>query len=409
MTPESDLIAPEARAPRRRGLLTALGILALGFLSVVVLVATRPRPARAVLERPAPRVSTLTLQERSGVISVEGSGTIRPRAEISLSPQVGGRVVEVSPSLSSGGSFRRGDVLMVIEQASYRNAVAIAESDVAQRLVDIALAEQEQVVAREEYRLLRARTATATAPDTARSTRLALREPQVEAARAALARAEAQLADARLDLDRTVLRAPFNGRVRSETVDVGQNVSPGQVVAQLFDTDEAEMVVSLSQAEAALIDGLWDRQAGDGSIAIPARIRHDFGGVRHEWDGYLDRVEGALDPTTRTINAIVRIPKPFASAGRPPLLIGSYARALIAAREIDRYFALPRPALREGDQVWVLQDGGTLTSSPVSVLREVQDTVYVTSDLPSGTRVVTSDLTIMTEGMSVSVTGDGAS
>ena len=408
MTPESNLVTPEVREPRRRRLPTALGILGLGFLSVVVLVATRPQPARAVLDRPVPRVSVLSLEARSGVISVEGSGTIRPRAEISLSPQVGGRVVEVAPSLSSGGSFRRGDVLMVIEHASYENAVAIAQSDVAQRRVDIALAEQEQVVAREEYRLLRARTGTAVAADTARSTRLALREPQVEAARAALARAEAQLADAQLNLDRTVVRAPFNGRVRNETVDVGQNVSPGQSLAQLFDTDEAEMVVSLSQAEAALVDGLWDRQAGDRSITIPARVRHDFGGSRYEWDGYVDRVEGALDPTTRTISVIVRIPDPFATDGRPPLLIGSYARALIEARDVDRYFALPLPVLREGDEVWVVTDEGTLVSRPVTVIQEVQDTVYVTADLPEGTRVVTNDLSIMTAGMSVSVSEDDA-
>ena len=210
MTQDSPTLTttPESPRPRRR-LGTALGILLLGVLSVVVLVATRPAPARAPLERPAPRVSVLAMEGRSGVLSVEGTGTIRPRAEIVLSPQVGGRVVQVSPSLASGGEFRRGDVLMVVEQDSYRNAVDIARADVAQRRVDIALAQQEQVVAQEEYRLLRDRQGRAIQSDTSLAARLALREPQVAAARAALARAEAQPADAELNLERTVVRG-FN-------------------------------------------------------------------------------------------------------------------------------------------------------------------------------------------------------
>lgn len=342
MTQESSGASP--RASRRRSLATAIGIVFLGLLSVLVLVATRPKPARARPDRPAPRVSVSPLEARSGVIAVEGSGTIRPRAEISLSPQVGGLVVQLSPALRSRGSFRLGDVLLVVEPDSYENAVAIARAEVAQRRVDIALAEQEQIVAREEFRLLRARQGNASAADTSLSTALALRVPQMEAARAALARAEAQLADAQLNLDRTILRAPFNGRVRSESVDVGQNVSPGQSIAQLFETDEVEMVVSLSASEAVLVEGLWEKRAGEDGIRIPARVRSDFGGQRHEWERYIDRVEGVLDPSTRTVNAVVRVPEPFAAADRPPLLIGSYARALIDAQQVDGYFALPRPA-----------------------------------------------------------------
>ena len=400
MTPETPDTTPTPS--RRRGLGAAAGIIFLGLLSVVLLVVTRPQPARARLDRPAPRVSVMHLEPRSGVIAVEGSGTIRPKAEISLSPQVGGRLVQVSPSLSSGGSFLQGDVLMVIEPDSYENAVAIAQADVAQRRVDIALAEQEQIVAREEFRMLRTRQGRTEAADTSRSTSLALREPQVEAARAALARAEAQLADAQLNLDRTVIRAPFNGRVRSEAVDVGQNVSPGQSIAQLFETDEVEMVVSLSAAEATLVEDLWNKRAGNDDIRIPARVRSDFGGQRHEWTGYVDRVEGVLDPSTRTINAVVRVPEPFAADGRPPLLIGSYARALIDARQVEGYFGMPRPALREGETVWVVGEDATLTTLPIRIIQEIGDSVFFAADVPEGARVVTSDLAIMTEGMAVS-------
>jgi multidrug efflux pump subunit AcrA (membrane-fusion protein) len=155
------------------------------------------------------------------------------------------------------------------------------------------------------------------------------------------------------------------------------------------------------------VEGLWQKQAGNDAVRIPARVLTDFAGDRYEWDGYVDRVEGALDPSTRTINVVVRVPAPFAAEGRPPLLIGSYARALIDARNVDRYFALPRPALRSGDTIWLVDEDATLTSVPVEPIQEIGDTVFMLADIAAGARVVISDLTIMTEGMGVSpYTGD---
>ena len=316
------------------------------------------------------------------------------------------RVLRISTS-PTHDALRGVDVLLVVEQASYRNAVAIARADVAQRRVDVALAEQEQVIAREEYRLLQAREGIRPKPDTSLAARLALREPQAEAARASLARAEAQLADAELALSRTVLRAPFNGRVRTESVDVGQNVSAGQAVAELYDVDEAEMVVSLSTTEAALIDRLWEKRAGVDDWVIPARVRSEFGGVWYEWEGYVDRAQGALDPTTRTVDLVVRVPRPFAGETGPPLLMGSYAR-VVAARNLDAYFALPRRALREGSTVWLVSEDATVTSVPVQIIQEVEDTVFVSGDLADGAQLVTSDLSVMTEGMRVAVRGNGS-
>ncbi|MDH3422510.1 MAG: efflux RND transporter periplasmic adaptor subunit [Gemmatimonadota bacterium] len=386
----------EPRSKRRR--LLPLGIVLLGVIAMAGLVVTRPEPVRAPAVRTLPAVSTMPLFAREGSLSVEGSGTVRPVAEISLAPQVGGRVVRLSPALARGGVFQAGDPLLEIDPESYRNAVAIARADVAQREVEVALARQEQVIAQEEYRMLRARVGGEEVADTTLSGRLAMRQPQVDAAEAALARAEAQLADAQLALGRTIVTAPFTGRVRSESVDVGQYVAPGQAIAELYATDEVEVVISLSTRQLVLLDDLWSETA---TRRIPATVHAEFGGTWHDWDGYVDRASGALDETTRTIEVVVRVPRAFDGEGRPPLLIGSYVRASLEGRRLERYFAVPRPALREGSVVWVISKDDILRSAPVQVVQEVQDTVFVTGDLPEGAEVVVAAPAVVTEGMEV--------
>jgi len=253
-------------------------------------------------------------------------------------------------------------------------------------------------VAQREYELLRARTGSVGGADTSLATRLARQQPQYEAAEASLARAEAQLADARLSLRRTIVTAPFSGRVRSETVDVGQIVSAGQPVAEIYGTDAVEVDVSLSTRQAVLIDGLWDE---GGAERIPAVVRAEFGGVWYEWDGWVENAAGALDLTTRTVEIVVRVPDPFDSTDdRPPLLIGSYARAAILGRSVE-HFAIPRSALRDGSKLWVISENGTLSAADVTVLQEVDDTLFVSSDLAPGRQFVVSDLAVMTEGMEV--------
>ena len=403
----TDSNAPRPEKKRRRFRLPLpLLILVGGFVAAFGLVASRPQPERVVAARTPPSVTTQTIISRSDPILVEGTGTVRPTSEIQLSAEVSGRVVGLSPQLVRGGSFEEGDTLLVIDQQSYRNAVAVARAEVEQREVEVALTEQEQVVAREEYRLLRQRTGGELS-DTSVAAQLALQQPQLEAAEAALHRAEAQLADAMLDLQRTVVLAPFSGRVRSESVDIGQYIGSGQSFADIYATDAVEVDISLSTREALLIGNLWNEEARD---RIAATVRSDFGASTFEWTGYVEHASGALDPTTRTVQIVVRIPEPFdTSDGNPPLLVGSFARATIVGRRPEAYFAIPRPALREdGGALWIVGADDRLTAEPIEVIQEVQDTVFFRAAIADGARVVVSDLAVMTEGMEVTVAGSDA-
>ncbi len=384
-------------------------ILGSGLAVFAILMLLRKEPESQDPPRRTPIVVTEPAELRSGHLTIVGNGTVRPMSEITISPQVAGRVSWVSPSFVTGGRFKKGDLLLRIESADYENAVQAAEADVAQREVERLTWEEQRDLAIEEYERFRQREGITAPIDSSEVGGLVFRDPQLRAAEASLRRAEAGLEDARLALSRTRITAPFDGIVRTKNADVGQYVTPGQSIGSLYDTDEVEIVVPLTDGEAALIEGLWSA-GSDGEAAIPATIRATFGGVEHIWEGYVDRAEGALNPNTRTVDVVVRVADPFShdGTGRPPLLLGTYATVEIQGREVDEYVLLPRMALRDGSEVYVVEQDSLLSIRPVRVLQEVTGSVMVQGQIETGEPVVVSAMDIVTDGMVVRQAEDAA-
>jgi RND family efflux transporter MFP subunit len=367
-------------------------ILGLGIVTFALLMILRPRPQSQEPPRRTPIVVTAPAEVRSGNLTIRGNGPVRPKSEISLSPQVAGRVSWVSPSFATGSRFERGDVLLRIESADYENALRAAEAEVAQREVELLTWEEERGLAIEEYERFREREGITTPIDSSEVGGLVFRDPQVRAAEASLLRAEAGLADARLALSRTRITAPFDGMVHTKTAD-----------ATLYDTDEVEIVVALTDTEASLIQGLWSSDSGDDDNRIPAEVRALFGGAEYSWPGYVDRAEGALNVNTRTVDVVVRVQDPFLDdgSGRPPLLLGTYASVDIQGREVDEFIVLPRVALRNGESVYVVEQDTLLSIQPVQLLQEVGGEVLVQGDIQPGELVVVSAMDIVTDGMTI--------
>lgn len=383
--------------PWQQGLI----VLGAGVGGFALLMGLRSSPQEADPPRLIPTVATAAARAGSGAIRVRGSGTVRPSAEISVAAQVGGRVQWVSPSFVSGGRFAAGDPLFRIDPADYENAVEAASAEVAQRQVGVLQAEEEVLIARDEYQRLARREGL----DPEAASALVLREPQLRAAQALLQSAEARLEDARLALDRTWVRAPFDGIVRDESVDVGQFVSPGQSIGRAYSTEAVEIVVPLSDDEASRIEALWSARAGDERTRIPASIEAEYGGQSYVWTAYVDRAESALDERTRTVDVVLRVLDPFGQpgddSGRPPLLIGTFATVDIEGAKYDRFLLVPSAALRDDDMIWSVESDTLLVMTPIRLIQEVEDSAYVIADLPDGAEVVISGLPFVTDGMTV--------
>ena len=394
---------------RRTGYLIAVGIIVGATALAVFLVSLAPEPERREPPSRIPYVETAAIVPGSGAIPVYGAGTVRPSAEIYIAPQVGGRVVWVDPGFRSGERVVAGQVLFRIEEADHRTRVREAEAALADRKVALLQAREDAAIARAEYERYSGRQDAAGA-----ASPLTLREPQLEAAQAALRREEARLAQANLALSRTRIEAPFDGFVREESVALGQLAVPGQPVGRLFAADAAEVVVPLSDADAALIPGLWTTEEGE----VSARVIADYGGVRYAWPGYVDRAEVSLDERTRTIDVIVRVPDPFAAGepleagggplSDPPLLVGKFAEVTIEGLAPSDYFQVRRAALQPGNEIWAVGRDGAVRIVPVRILQRGDDEVFVSGAINRGQTAIIGGLQFATEGMAVRTGGSAA-
>ena len=400
-------------------------VILLGSVGIAtLLIAQRPEPARREPPSQIPFATTAPAVAGSGAITVYGAGTVRPRVQVDVAAGVSGRVVWVDPAFESGGRVREGQVLFRLEDADYRHRVERARSSVTVQQVELLKVEEEARIARDQYEQFRSRRGGEAQSTDANP--LARWEPQLEAAQAAVARDRALLREAELLLSRTEVRAPFDAVVRSETVGVGQFVTAGVGMGVIYASDAVEIVVPLSDADAALIPGLWDLRAGTADRRVGARVIAGHGNARYAWEGYLDRVEAALDEETRTLDVIVRVPDPFADgspvetpemetpgasegaeaparSSPPPLLVGQFANVEIKGIAPQEYFRIRRLALRPGNEVWAVRDDA-LTIVPVRVLQRFDDTVEVTGGLQAGQEVVVGGIQFATEGMRVRTT-----
>ncbi|MHC5005022.1 MAG: efflux RND transporter periplasmic adaptor subunit, partial [Planctomycetota bacterium] len=217
----------------------------------------------------------------------------------------------------------------------------------------------------------------------------------------------ASLTQARNDLERTEIGAPFAGRVRAVHAGVGQFVNRGTPLARVYAVDYAEIRLPIPDDAAAFVELPIDyRDAGAFGEAPAVVLTAHFGGREHRWNGRIVRTEGELDPRTRMIHAIARVEDPYGHGDqpeRPPLAVGLFVDAEIRGRRIDGVYALPRGALRGDDRVVVVDDDDRARVRRVELLERQPDRILIRSGLEPGTRVVTSPLALTVDGMRVEV------
>lgn len=377
--------------------LVTLAILAVGVAGAALIFAMRPR-AEAVQRPPrAPVVHTVRVAPTPYDFVVRAYGTVVPRREGDLVPQVSGNVEWVSRALASGGFFDQGEALLRIDRADYEVALESARAAVAR-------AESESHRATGEL----ARQKRLAARSVASQTNLDDAQNAAHVGEASLREARARLEQARRDLDRTEIVAPYAGRVRAADVDVGQFASRGTPVATIYAVDFAEVRLPIPDSELGYVDlPLLDR-ADEAAPGPAVRLRARFAGRDRVWEGHIVRTEGEIDPQSRMVHVVAEVEDPYGRVlsagereGRMPLAAGLFVEAEIAGRHLDSAVLLPRSALREDGTVIVVDEASELQPRVVEVLRVDADRVVVGAGLLPGERVVVSTLRIAVAGMKV--------
>lgn len=370
-------------------------IVVAAIAAAALLVATRPQPARETpVDRGQP-VRTQTVEQTEQRFTVHAQGKVIPARQVVVQPQVSGRVVQTSPDLVPGGIVGQGDVLFSIDDTDYRIAVAQAQTRVAEAEAALALEQGRRVVAEQEWALF-ADQASGT-PDPS----LVLREPQLQAARAAVDAARAQLRQSRLNLSRTTVTAPFNAVVRAEQVDPGQFVTPQTPAAQLVGTDQFWIQASLPVAELTLV-------SIEGEVAgSTASVIYDTGTHRVERQGTVIRKLADLDRSGQMARVLIAVDDPLALTGdnSSPLLLESFVDVAIRTETAVAVVTLQPQWLHDGERVYVYRDG-VLEIRDVEVAWRDSRRVYVRSGLDHGTPIVTSSIATPVAGMKLDRSDD---
>jgi len=375
-------------------------VLAAGALLALALVKTAPKAAARPPQRVARLVETLAVRLEAQPTIVHAFGTVQPAREVVLYPRVAGEVIEINPGLIPGGRFNEGEVLVRIEPRDFELAVRERETDVAAAKASLALEMGQQAVARREYELLGEGI-----PDENRA--LVLRQPQLEQAKARLEAAEAALSLARLNLERTAVRAPFNATIRARNANVGMQVATATALATLTGSDEywIELTVPMDQLRWIRIP----RSADEPGSRVRVISSSSFnGGAGRE--GEVLRLLPDLEPEGRLARLLVSVQDPLAmcseQAGRPALILGDYVRAEVEGVGLPQAAALDRRLLRDGDRVWLMTPEKRLEIRPVTVAYRGLETVLVTAGLTNGEKVVTTDLPVAVDGMALRTTDE---
>lgn len=382
-----------ARSPRAEGLvrwmLSAAAVLVLvGSAAAAAwwLFANAPQQETVPAEATLPTVEVITPTLGNVEVVIEGFGEVIPARRASIAPEVIGRVIEVGESVEPGAFVEEGALLFRIDPADYEVAVAQAEADLAQAEADLALEKGRAVVAQQEWE--RFRDTLEGIDDVERSPALANREPQLRQAEARVQQAQAALALANLNLDRTEVRAPFAATVLQESVEVGLRAGPDMAIVDLAGTGTFWVTAAVPPSQGARLTSAAQVES------LAARVSTDGGrGDRTSRKARLVRILPDVDRAGRMVRVLIAVDDPLARESDTAVMrLGDYASVSIEGGTLGDAVELPREAIRENDEVWVLTEAGTLRVLPVAVRWRSEDSVVVSAEFEEGDRVITSFL-----------------
>lgn len=370
-------------------------VLVVAVLVTWQLMSSSPKAGRAHKEREARLVETIAATQADTLVPVQAWGEVKPARAITLKAQVSG-IVKTLDAREPGSFFRQGDTLLQLDTTDYELALAQRRSELEQALANLEIEQGNQAVALSEYELL------GTQASAAEKKRM-LRGPQLQSANAQVAAARAAVEEARTQLARATVTAPFDALLQERHVDVGSHVTTSGDLLELVGTEAAwlEVAVPVTQLR-------WIRFPDAGSAGSTVKIFYDQVWAPQQLrTGRVIRLLSQLEENGRMARVLVQVDDPFARADanrdQPRLMLGSFVRTEIEGVPVQQAVVIPRSLLRENDTVWILKDGNTLEIRTVTVAYRDQENVFIAEGIRSGEQLISSSLSTATDGMPVRV------
>lgn len=394
--------------------------LLLPLLCVLGAVYFLGKPAQA-LKQPAANltqmVNTTRVEPQLLANNFTTHGTVIAARDVVLFPQVSGAVVWVNPAVAPGSEVQAGQVLLKIDPQRYQIALTKAEANLMQAKASLQREQGEQEIAANEYALVKGSVS-------AEQANLILRKPQLQTALAGVASAEAAVAQAELDLSHTEIKAPFSSVIAEKFSDLGSLVNTNTQLFKLVDRSEYWVKITMPMEKAALLS--YGEQSAEVKLDSDTESISRKGGSRaliKSGEGYREaevyRLLPNLDGAARRAQVLVRVMNPLestkvtASLSAPdhaensetallkPLMLNDYVEVTLFSQNTLELSAIDRAWIREGNQLWVLDQNEQLSIRPIPISFEDDVSVYTQMPFGSGERIIISHVSNPEAGMSL--------
>ncbi len=385
-----DPVPVKSARQKKLAVVVILLLLTAGFFLSWLLIKTGPRATRKTPEKIKTTVKIIQVYPVNHNVKVSGLGRLVPALEINIQSRVSGEIIYLNPDFIPGGIIDKGEVLVKLDDIDYRLKLEQKQNTLAQRQADLRLEEGNQTVARQEWEMINQVTAIDQSSED-----LALRKPQLAKARANLKYSRAELKKARIDLERTVIRAPFAGVIRKKNIDLGSQVTSQSSIGVLTGTE-----VFWAQIPLAVEKLDWFELPAHGRKGAAAKIYyHD-----NFRQGRVIKLQAELDTDGLMAEVLIEVNDPLGlNSKKKPLLLGSFVRAEIEGITLENVYCIPRSALQENEQLFIITPDNTLHIQPVKVVWKDRANVYVNKGLSKGSRVIFSNLPSPIEGMPLKI------
>ena len=359
----------------------------------VFFILTKPEPKKVSSEVLPSAVSIVEAKRATGMVWVEAMGTVKAVKDLKIISEVGGRVIWINEKLIPGGIIKKGEVIAKIEETDYEIAVEQAEAN-------LAMAKKELLIQEGAARSAKVMEDMSKISASSQAKELRMKVPHIQAAEANLRASEKLLEQAKKNLVRTEILAPYKILIESEDIEVGNYVTRLSSIAEAYGTDAfwVEVNIPLSKLQFLNIPGINSTQGSKAKVTLQ--------GTKGEKEvvknGRLLRLAGSLDASGRMAKILIEVDDPLGleSGNRSEvLLLNSYVKVELEGRKLNSMIQLPREYLRESDTVWLMDDSSKLVINRVTIAWRDQDSVYISDGLVEGDRIITTNNFVPIAGM----------
>lgn len=369
---------------RKLVIVAILGVSIVGMLSLAKM---RPAPPKKPVKESTLLIDVIELQPETITFRIPSQGTVKPRTVTNLGAEVSGRIVSISDKFIAGGVFQKDEILMQIDPTDYQVALQQANALMKQRQIEYDGAKS---LNNKGYRA----------------------EAELAAASASLAAAKAAVVKATKNLDRTNIRLPYDGLVKSKNSDIGQFVNPGTHLGTTFAINTAEVRLALTDQDLAFLNL---PQASDiastGYFDGPeVELTAVYQGKQQLWPARIIRTEGVVDENSRVTYVVAQIIDPYnlmqQADDKSPLPVGTFVRASIQGKTFADLIKIPRAAIRGKNELMFIDQGNRLQIREVMILRADKEFAYIQQGITPGSRLSITAIESPVNGMKVRTTDD---